>query len=98
MLSIHNLEEVEAICNCVIVIAEGRLLEGLGKEIELNHVYAIVCAEKMNKDMILIAPLAPTCIESMVNYAIATQLAGYITNLGNLATANHYRHYDNLYA
>ena len=71
-----------------------------GKEININHGYAIVCAEEMNADMVGCAPHTPTCIESMINYAkgayITTQLAGYIANLGYAATANHFRHYDSL--
>jgi len=69
-----------------------------GKEINLNHTHAIVCAEEMNIKMVATAPHSPTCVESMVNYAkgayITTQLAGYIANIGYSATANHFRHYD----
>ena len=74
--------------------------EDWGKEINLNHTYAIVCAEEMNTDMVGSAPHTPTCIESMLNYSkgayITTQLAGNIANLGYSATANHFRHYDAL--
>jgi len=76
--------------------------EDWGKKIEINHGYAIVCAEEMNADMVGSAPHTPTCIESMMNYAkgsyITTQVAGYIANLGYPATANHFRHYDTLLA
>ncbi len=74
--------------------------EDWGQKINLNHTYAIVCAEEMHSDMVGSAPHTPTCIESMMNYAkgayITTQLAGYIANLGYSATANHFRHYDTL--
>ena len=69
-----------------------------GAEIELNHKYAIVFATEMAFELVSTAPHSPTTIASMGNYAkgafIATQLAGYIANLGYSATANHLRHYD----
>ncbi len=74
--------------------------EDWGKKIDLNHNYAIVCAEEMKKDMVRSAPHTPTSVESMMNYAkgayITTQLSGFIANLGYSATANHFRHYDTL--
>jgi len=74
--------------------------EDWGKQINLLHTHAIVCAEEMNFDLVGSAPHTPTCVESMINYAkgayISTQLAGYIANLGYSATANHFRHYDAL--
>ncbi len=74
--------------------------EDWGKKIDLDHEYAIVCAEEMQLDLVASAPHTPTCIESMMNYAkgayITTQLAGFIANLGYSATANHFRHYDTL--
>jgi reductive dehalogenase len=72
--------------------------EDWGKEIEISHTYAIVCAEEMSFAMVGAAPHTPTAIESMKNYAkgavIADQLAAFIANLGYSATANSLRHYD----
>jgi reductive dehalogenase len=55
-------------------------------------------AEEMDHEMIGPAPHTPTVLESMQIYAkgayIATQMAGFIANLGYAATANHLRHYD----
>jgi reductive dehalogenase len=72
--------------------------EDWGKEIELNHSYAVVCAEEMSFAMVGVAPHTPTTIESMKNYAkgavIADQLAAFIANLGYSATAQFLRHYD----
>jgi reductive dehalogenase len=72
--------------------------EDWGKEIDVDHKFAIVMAEEMDLDMIGPAPHTPTVLESMQNYAkgayIATQMAGFIVNLGFAATANHLRHYD----
>jgi len=69
-----------------------------GKEILVEHRYAIVFATEMNLELVGAAPHTPTVIESMNNYAkgayIATQLAAYVANLGHHATANHLRHYD----
>ncbi len=74
--------------------------EDWGEKIELNHTHAIVCAEEMKADMVGAAPHTPTSVESMMNYAkgayITTQLAGFVSNLGYCATANHFRHYDGL--
>ena len=71
-----------------------------GKEIEIDHTYAVVFAEEMSLDMVGSAPHTPTVIESMNNYAkgayTAVQLASFIANLGYSATANHLRHYDAL--
>jgi reductive dehalogenase len=72
--------------------------EDWGKEIELSHPYAVVCAEEMSFAMVGAAPHIPTTIESMKNYAkgavIADQLAAFIANLGYSATAQFLRHYD----
>ena len=72
--------------------------EDWGKEMKLDHKYAIVFAEEMSFDMIGPAPHTPTTMESMNNYAkgayISSQLAAFIANLGYSATANHLRHYD----
>jgi len=69
-----------------------------GKEIPVEHKFAIVFATEMNFEMVGAAPHTPTVIESMSNYAkgayIATQIAAYVANLGYPATANHLRHYD----
>jgi reductive dehalogenase len=69
-----------------------------GKEIPVEHKFAIVFATEMSFEMVGAAPHTPTVIESMNNYAkgayIATQIAAYVANLGYPATANHLRHYD----
>jgi reductive dehalogenase len=69
-----------------------------GAEIELSHKYAVVFATEMAQDLVGTAPHTPTTIASMGNYAqgayVATQLAGFIANLGYSATAHHLRHYD----
>jgi reductive dehalogenase len=73
--------------------------EDWGKEI-IPDKYAIVFAMEMDFAMVGAAPHTPTVIESMRNYAkgafIATQLAGFIANLGYPASANHLRHYEAL--
>ena len=72
--------------------------EDWGKDLSLNHRYAIVMAEEMDFELIGPAPHTPTVLESMQIYAkgayIATQVAAFIANLGYAATANHLRHYD----
>jgi reductive dehalogenase len=74
--------------------------EDWGKEIKVEHKYAVVFAMEMSFDMVGTGPHSPTMIESMGNYArgayIATQLAQFIANLGYSATASHLRHYDAL--
>lgn len=74
--------------------------EDWGKEINLNHKYAIVFAEEMSFEMVGSAPHTPTVIESMKDYAkgafISTQLASMIANLGYPASANHLRHYETI--
>ncbi len=74
--------------------------EDWGKEINMNHQYAVVFAEEMSFDMIGPAPHTPTVIESMKDYAkgafISTQLAAMIANLGYSASANHLRHYETI--
>jgi len=82
----------------------GRIFSGnwedWGKEIPIEHQYAIVFAEEMSLDMIRSAPHTPTSIESMKNYAkgayISVQIASFIANLGYTATANHFRYYESL--
>ncbi|UCH21495.1 MAG: reductive dehalogenase [Deltaproteobacteria bacterium] len=72
--------------------------EDWGRQIELNHKYAVVFATEMAFELVGTAPQTPTTIASMGNYAkgafIGTQLAACIANLGYSATANHLRHYD----
>jgi reductive dehalogenase len=72
--------------------------EDWGKEIRLDHKFAVVFAEEMALELVGTAPHTPTTIESMKNYAkgayISTQLAAFIANLGYSATANHLRHYE----
>lgn len=72
--------------------------EDWGKEIPVDHKYAVVFATEMAFEMVGAAPHTPTVIESMGNYAkgayVASQIAAYIANLGYSATANHLRHYD----
>jgi reductive dehalogenase len=72
--------------------------EDWGKEIRLDHKYAVVFAEEMALELVGTAPHTPTTVESMKNYAkgadISTQLAAFIANLGYSATANHLRHYE----
>jgi reductive dehalogenase len=72
--------------------------EDWGKEIEVGHTYAVVFAMEMSLEMIGPAPHTTATIESNCNYAkgayIAAQLASFISNLGYPATANHFRHYE----
>lgn len=72
--------------------------EDWGKEIDLDHKYAVVFAEEMDFDMVGPAPHTPSVMESMKNYSkgayISAQVAAFIANLGYSATANHLRHYD----
>jgi reductive dehalogenase len=72
--------------------------EDWGREIPVDHQYAVVFATEMNLRLVGAAPHTPTVIESMMNYAkgayLSIQLASYITNLGYPATANHLRHYE----
>lgn len=72
--------------------------EDWGREIPVDHQYAVVFATEMSLRLVGAAPHTPTVIESMRNYAkgayLSIQLASYITNLGYPATANHLRHYE----
>lgn len=74
--------------------------EDWGKEIPVEHRYAVVFATEMDFRLVGAAPHTPTVIESMRNYAkgayLSVQLASYISNLGYPATANHLRHYEAL--
>lgn len=71
-----------------------------GKEITLDHQYAVVFAEEMALGTLGSAPHTPATLESMINYAkgayIATQVAAFIANLGHKASANHLRHYTTI--
>jgi reductive dehalogenase len=72
--------------------------EDWGKEIRLDHKYAVVFAEEMALELVGTAPHTPTTVESMKDYGkgayISTQLAAFIANLGYSATADHLRHYE----
>jgi len=74
--------------------------EDWGREIPVDHKYAIVFATEMSFDLIASSPHTPTSIESNGQYAngaaIAVQLASYVANLGHESTANHFRHYESL--
>ncbi|NQU63778.1 MAG: reductive dehalogenase [SAR324 cluster bacterium] len=78
----------------------GENWDGWGKEIHLDHPYAIVFLEEMSFEMVHAAPHTPTLIESMKNYSkgavISTQLAAFIANFGYSAHANHLRHYETM--
>lgn len=69
-----------------------------GKEITVNHKYAIVFAQEMDVEMIHMAPHSPVLLESLQKYAmgayIATQVASYIANIGYAAKVNQMAHYD----
>jgi reductive dehalogenase len=69
-----------------------------GKALGTGHNFAVVFATEMTRELVATAPHTPTTIASMENYAqgayIATQLAAFIANLGNSASAHHLRHYD----
>ena len=72
--------------------------EDWGKEIALDHKFAIIFTEEMTLDMVGAGPHTPTTLESMRDYAqgahISVQLTAFIANLGYPATANHLRHYE----
>jgi reductive dehalogenase len=72
--------------------------EKWGREITVDHAYAIVLAVEMDWEMVSTAPHTPSVAESALSYSkgswISTQLAAFIANLGYAATANHSRHYD----
>jgi len=72
--------------------------EQWGREIAVDHAYAIVFAVEMDWEMVSTAPHTPSVAESALSYSrgswISTQLAAFIANLGYAATANHSRHYD----
>jgi len=72
--------------------------EDWGKEIELEHKYAVIFAQEMAFEMIGAAPHTPVVMESMKNYAkgayISVQTAAFISNMGYSATANHLRYYE----
>ncbi len=72
--------------------------EQWGREIAVDHSYAVVFAVEMDWKMVSTAPHTPSVAESALSYSkgawISTQLAAFIANLGYAATANHSRHYD----
>jgi reductive dehalogenase len=74
--------------------------EDWGREIEIQHRYAIVFGEEMDFKMVGTGPHTPTMMESMANYAkgayLSAQVASFIANLGYSASASHLRHYDGL--
>ena len=76
----------------------GMTLEDWGKEIELEHKYAIVFAVEMSREMIGAGPHTPSMVESMHKYAdvatISAQVASFIANLGYSATANQVHYYE----
>ncbi|MBI5446320.1 MAG: hypothetical protein HY900_34540 [Deltaproteobacteria bacterium] len=72
--------------------------EDWGKEIHVDHPYAILFAVEMSRELVWTSPHTPTGIATGTEYAraafIATQLAAFIANLGYAATANHLRHHE----
>jgi hypothetical protein len=73
-------------------------LKEWGKELQLDHKYAIVFTEEMDFETVGAAPHTPTFIESMKNYAkgafIAAQIANFIAYMGYSARANNVSTYD----
>ena len=71
--------------------------EDWGRELPVDHQYAVILAEEMDFRMVGTAPHTPSVMESMKNYAkgayLSTQVAAFIANLGYEATTNHLRHY-----
>ncbi len=69
-----------------------------GKEITVDHKYAIVFAEEMDFDLVGTAPHTSADIESYHCYStgafISVEVAAFIANLGFSATANHFMHYE----
>ena len=69
-----------------------------GKEIAVDHKYAIVFAEEMDFDLVGTAPHTSADIESYHCYStgafISVEVAAFIANLGYSATANHFMHYE----
>ena len=76
--------------------------EQWGREITVDHNFAIVFTVEMDWEMVSTAPHTPSVAESELSYSkgawISTQLAAFVANLGFAATANHSRHYDLLLA
>jgi hypothetical protein len=68
-----------------------------GKEIPVEHKFAIVFATEMSFEMVGAAPHTPTVIESMNNYAkgrACDSTRGLRRQPRMPATASHLRHYD----
>lgn len=76
----------------------GRSLREWGKEVDIDHKYAIVFAEEMDNGLIGAGPHSSTTLETTHNYAkgafIGVQIARFIANLGYSAKAHHAGHYD----
>jgi reductive dehalogenase len=72
--------------------------EDWGRELPAPLPYALVIAVEMDHDLVAAAPHLPAVIESSITYAkgayITTILAGWISNLGFQAAAEHSRHYS----
>ncbi len=69
-----------------------------GREISLDHKYAIVYADEMDFDMVATGPHSPVLMESLFIYAksafVGSHLAAFIANLGYPAHVNQMAHYD----
>jgi len=69
-----------------------------GAEIGIEHDYAIVFAVEMSAEMVATAPHTPSMVETCNVYAkmalMATEMAGFISNLGYSASANHVGYYE----
>jgi len=71
-----------------------------GREIAVNHRFAVVIATEMAFETVVSSPRTPNTVESIFGYAkgafVATQLAAYISNIGYSATTNINQHYEAL--
>jgi reductive dehalogenase len=76
----------------------GMSAEDWGKELEIEHKYAIVFANEMKNEMLGPGPRSPADIESLQRYSdgifIATNLSSFIANLGYSTTSNYVSHYE----
>jgi len=72
--------------------------QDIGKEIPVDHKYAIVFGEEMEFDMVATAPHTPTGVETGIKYAkgtyISTNVANLIAQMGHSATANSQAFYE----
>lgn len=77
---------------------KGMTSDEWGKEIEVEHKYAVVFAVEMSSRMIAAGPHTPSMIESMYKYsdvaAISNQVASFIARLGYSATVNQVHYYE----